>query len=109
MGNGLERREQMTEIAVDTLLLKADIEKIQTGLQNINNEMNLMYEGVEVLDRMWDGPANEVFKIQFTNDKNKMQELCKQIQEYIDTLNNAKKEYEVCEAEVKGIIDSIVI
>ena len=97
------------EISINTSTLAVDIETLQQRLDEIRNDLDKMYSAVLVLDTMWDGPANAAFNTQFNKDKDDMTELCNTIQKIIDCMEYAKKEYNSCEAEVSGIIDSISI
>ena len=97
------------EISINTSTLSGDIDKLQQQLNIIRNDLSKMYQAVHTLDTMWDGPANAAFNMQFNKDKNDMTELCNTVQRIIDCMEYAKKEYNSCEGEVSGIIDSIAI
>lgn len=97
----------MQEIEVDTITLAADIETLQQNLNFIVKSVESSYGAVKALDTMWDGPANEMFNLQFTKDSKEMQELCKNIQEIINGLIYAKEQYNSCENSISGIIGSI--
>ena len=97
------------EISINTSTLSGDIDKLQQQLNIIRNDLSKMYQAVHTLDTMWYGPANAAFNMQFNKDKNDMTELCNTVQRIIDCMEYAKKEYNSCEGEVSGIIDSIAI
>ncbi len=97
------------EIGVNTETLRSQVESLRTEIGQAESEMNQMYDAVQELDGMWDGPANEAFKTQFMNDKEFMEELCKTVREIIDSMDNARTEYESCENTVRQLIGDIRI
>lgn len=97
------------EIAIKTESLASDITLMQSRLNAIKNDMGKMFEAVAILDRMWEGPANQVFVQQFTTDQQSMEQLCDVIQSIINCLTYAKDEYTKCENEVNSIVSSIRI
>ena len=97
----------MKEIGVNTSTLNSQADSIEKEVKAIRGDITRMYEAVQTLDSMWDGPASMAFKTQFNNDQQKMLELCDTIQSIVDSMKFAKKEYEDCENAVNGIIASI--
>lgn len=97
------------EIAVDTGILVSDIENLQEQLNLIKGDLDKMYDSVNLLDSMWDGPSNEAFVAHFRQDKEDMSSLCNTVQELINCLSFARQEYDRCENEVNGIVSSIPI
>ncbi|MBR3307993.1 MAG: hypothetical protein IKI75_12170 [Lachnospiraceae bacterium] len=97
------------EIAVNTVTLGGKVGDLNDDLNKLRGNIGKMYEAVEALDRMWDGPANDTFRAQFMNDKNDMDELFGEIQKVFDSMETAKKEYEICEGDVSQMIASIRI
>ncbi len=97
------------QIGVNTDTLRSQVENLRTEIGQAESEMAKMYEAVQELDGMWDGPANEAFKTQFLDDKEFMEELCKTVREIIGSMDNARTEYEVCESAVRQLIDEIRI
>ena len=97
------------EIEVNTNTLAADIEKLQNELNLVVSELNKMYDAVNLLDSMWDGPANDTFRAQFLQDRQEMQEICNELQKMNDCLVYAKNEYNTCENNINGIVTSIRI
>ena len=96
-------------IGVNTDTLRSQVESLRTEIGEAESQMNKMYAAVQELDGMWDGPANEGFKAQFMDDKEFMEELCKTVREIIDSMDNARTEYESCESAVRQLIDEIRI
>ena len=54
------------EIAVNTSTLASDTQDLQTQLDAVKRSMNQMYDAMQTLDAMWDGPANDAFRAQFS-------------------------------------------
>lgn len=105
----VEEEDMGQKIAVNTTVLSKDIEVLQQQLDVVKSDLNKMYNAVQVLNGMWDGPTNKVFNNQFTRDRKDMFELCNTIQKIINCMEYAKKEYDTCEANVYNIIASISI
>ncbi len=95
------------EIEIDTIALEKSIENAQTRLDSINSNIEKMYEAIRLLDTMWDGPANEIFKTQFLKDQVDFQDICKIIQQIINDMNYAKSTYNICDSQITEIINSI--
>lgn len=97
------------EIAVNTSTLASDIADLQDALVNARKQLQDMFEQVEELDAMWDGPANEEFRKQFVNDHENAQELCVTVESIIQCMQYAREQYDLCENDVNGIIAAINI
>lgn len=99
----------MNEIGVSTQTLNAQTDSIQRNLTLIREDIDKMYDAVRALDAMWDGPASEIFKIQFEQDRTAMGQLCDTIQSIVDSMRYAKGEYDTCESSIDFFISSIRI
>ena len=97
------------EIAIDTSALATDIQDLQSQLDIIKKDMDKMFDAMNTLDIMWDGPANDAFRAQFSQDHTDMGELCETIQKIINCMTYAKDEYNACERDVNGIVASIKV
>ena len=96
-----------TEIAVNTTTLGSKVVDLNEDLARVRSKIDKMYEAVTALDRMWDGRANAVFNQQFATDKSDFEALCTELKKVFESMETAKKEYELCEADVSQIIASI--
>ena len=96
--------ELVKTIEIDTKVLQTDIEAMKTQLNAIKKDMNKMYEAVQTLDRMWNGPSNDAFNQQFLIDKSDMDDLCTTIQNIIKCMEFARKEYNNCDNQVNSIV-----
>lgn len=99
----------MTEITIDTAVLAGDIEELRNALSEVRRQLEEMFEQVAELDTMWDGPANQEFNRQFSNDYENSRELCDTVESVIQCMQYAKEQYNICENEVNGIVASINI
>lgn len=95
------------ETNVDTM--EQDIKDMRDVLQQIQQNMNGMFDAVTELDSTWSGPANEAFKRQFLTDKKVFEEICTAVENVIESMENAKYLYRKCEAEIEQEIARISI
>lgn len=96
-------------IEVDTQQLERDKETVKERLMQVEQSLKRVYELVEELDAMWDGPANLAFRQQFANDRESFEEMCREVKNLIESLAYAKMEYEKCENQVKAAVAAIRI
>lgn len=82
---------------------------MQQELDAVRQMKKQMYNSLEGLDGMWQGSAHDAFKIQYSNDNQIMTELCREIQEFIDCVNQSRKSYDECEQSVREQIARIQI
>jgi len=97
------------EIATNTDTMQSDIVELKESLARAVDQLKLMFEQVNELDSMWDGPANAEFVRQFAIDNDNCQELFKTINSIIGCMTAAKNQYIKCDNEVGDIIASISI
>lgn len=97
----------INEIEVNTSLMSADTEKLRTTVAQIQTNLGGMFESVNELDQMWDGPANEAFNRQFRMDHDTCRDLCKILLNLIESIEHARNEYDKCEAAIHSLINSI--
>ena len=96
-------------IEVNIQTLEQDIKDMEEALKLVESDMTSMFESVNALDTMWDGPANAAFNRQFLADKQPFEALCEAVDGIIDSMDNAKNSYRKCEATVKEEINRIKI
>ncbi len=99
----------ITQIEVNTDRLNGDVSSLTSELNQIRNEMNSMFQSMQELDAMWDGPASEAFKVQFQSDYDAMNDLCKILQNMINCMENASSEYVRGENMIHAIVNAIRI
>ena len=96
-------------IEVDTVQLERDRGTLVEQLGEMRKILSRVYEQMEELDGMWDGPANEMFRNQFNSDRQNFEAACQEVQSLIDSFANAKQEYEKCEDQVGAAVAVIRI
>ena len=95
------------EIEIETNTLATDIGELTNELEVARKYIQTMATDMTELDTMWDGPANQVFMMQFQNDVQYAEEICGMLQKLIECMEYAKKQYDSCESEVSSLIASI--
>jgi WXG100 family type VII secretion target len=98
-----------SQIEISMTTLDQDINSMSTLLNQIRTNMNGMFDSIQELDAMWDGPAHQAFAEQVTADKALMVTLCNTVQEIIESMENAKTSYRQCESAVADVVNQIEI
>lgn len=96
-------------IEIETQQLDADGQNMQSNLSSVQNEISRLFEEMQQLDAMWDGPAKLTFKNQMLNDFDEMNSICSNLLEFINNMKSASKEYKMCEKTVAELISAIRI
>lgn len=94
---------------VDTGILDQNIGDITQQLAKMRSIFAEMFDGINSLDAMWEGQAHDAFKTQYTKDNATCDSFCKAIDEYIECLSYAQKEYNDCESKVHAAVDAVRI
>lgn len=97
------------EIAVNTATLARDTAQLKTLLARLEKDKAKMVQEIQELNRMWQGPSNQVFNDQFKTDCTSLDNLCKTIREMIGAMENAKKEYDQCDNRVNALVSALKI
>lgn len=94
-------------IEIETERLQNDIQKMTEAVEDAEKQTGAMFDSMNELDSMWDGPANNAFRAQFQTDHASMEEMCKEVRELISCMEFARKSYDQCEDDVLGKIQSL--
>ncbi len=97
----------ITHLGIDTVQLVIDIREIESAVINADKQLTVFKNEMDKLNSMWKGKANTAFKNQISIDYNLMSELISDMRKLINSMENAKREYEECENAVKASIDNI--
>lgn len=97
------------EIAVNTDTLQSDINNMQMALNKVKQTADSMFQEINALSAMWEGPAHDAFMQQVAIDQQKMKDIQSVIGKLIDNTQYADKEYIACENEINAIINAIQI
>lgn len=99
----------MERITIETAALKTSVETMEGLLDAIKDELEGMYDAVQNLSTMWEGPAHDAFLGQFSEDRQQAASLCSTLQNFIGSMNFAGITYDNCEKTICEMIDSIRI
>lgn len=95
--------------AIDTGILARDIAELRSSLDNAKNQLEEMQGSIEALNSRWSGMAHDAFVEQFVKDYENTKEYLSTVNFLIESMQQAKERYDLCESDVNGIIDSIRI
>lgn len=96
-------------LRIDIDAMRSEASEIKSINNDIMNDFNQLFEELQMLDNMWDGPANEAFSLQVQQDKEFCCEFSKSIAECASHLEKALNEYGKCENEIFSYIRSLNI
>lgn len=96
-------------IEVTISSLNSDIDTLTSTLNSLKGHSVRMQEQIQALGGMWEGPAHEIFNVQFQSDYMALQDLYKNLEELIKCMEYAKSEYQKCEDSVSSAIAAIRI
>ncbi len=94
---------------VDTDILRKDISRLRQYLRAIEHIHAELRDKMTEVSSMWEGPAKEAFHQQFRDDCAELIEACKQINEVLESMDAAAKEYDSCDSRIKSIIGAIQV
>lgn len=97
------------ETAIDTGTLARDISELRNSLDNAKKQLDEMRDSIEALNGRWSGQAHDEFVVQFANDYETTKEHLATVDFLIESMQQARELYDLCENEVNGIIDAIRI
>lgn len=99
----------ITEIEMNTGNLQNDINELDRLLGQMSNQKQRLIRNVEEMNAMWTGQANSAFNNQFKVDMENFESMLQTLREMLESLRNAKKEYDSCEQRVASIIRGIAV
>lgn len=96
-------------IKIRTDLLEKDIYKLKEKVQLLASVKEGMYQCLDELNGMWDGPASIVFMTQTKIDKFRLERLIHSIEHFIECMEYANSQYIKCSEDIDSKIASIKI
>lgn len=87
----------MAEIKVTPQELRNKADSLRQYNANFRSAVESMNGYVTQLSGMWDGEAKEAFNKAFNDDKGKMEQFAKNIDNYVKALEETAKQYEEAE------------
>lgn len=97
----------ITEIEIDTEHLNKDVEALKNLLTQLRKNQTSMEQAMDQLNTMWQGPANQIFNIQFRADCESFANVCTTVEAMIQAMETARMDYEACEEQVSDLINAI--
>jgi len=97
----------MQRIEISTDILGNSIDEIISNIEGIINTIDHTYDGVCILNGMWEGPANQEFNLQFLSDYERLKEICSELNAYAGKLRVAKRMYEDAENRIGNVVSAI--
>ena len=94
---------------VDTDYLRKSNGELRQYLQTLIHAHDELCDQLLEVSGMWEGPAKDAFHLQFTNDCEEFSDLCRQLEEVFDSIENAATEYDMCDSRVRSVIDALKI
>lgn len=94
---------------VETGQVNSMVQSFKETLNQVSQNRERMYQALEALNGMWDGPAHDAFTVQYQSDNQEMQQLIKELQTVAENISKARAEYDTCEQNVKSEIAAIQI
>lgn len=95
------------EIKVDTERMKTDCDDLKESITALEKALEKMYEAVNSLDGMWDGPSNDAFKAAFNSDAKTMKGVVKRLSKLRDSIKFARSEYVKTIGKVNDLVNGI--
>ena len=96
-------------LAMDTDLLKQDMETFRSQMAEFRQEMEAMREEAGQITTIWEGAASRSFVGQMAQDYNRMEEICKEMEQYLHCMEEAHKSYINCENQIADTIAALRI
>ncbi len=97
------------KIEVSTRQIDSDVSSMKEYIGNVRTQMKQMFNEIEALNNMWEGPANDAFNEQFAKDYETLTTICNSIDDYIGCMTFASTEYVKCESAVGDAIAKITV
>jgi uncharacterized protein YukE len=106
-GKGENEMADVTNLEIETGRLQRDIESLKNDLSGMRRTGDDMMNSIHELSAMWEGPAKEVFLVQFQSDYEMLQSMEEAIGGLIKGLEYAREQYDKCENDVSSAIYAI--
>lgn len=94
----------MADLEVDIGSMKSLHSSVKDSVDDLEKQLQSMYQSVEELSATWEGPNHDVFTENFVKNVENMKELNKSLQAYAKALNKVRTLYGKCEEEVWQIV-----
>ena len=97
----------ISKIKVSTTELQSDARSVESSIKQLETEIGRLEQELNTINTMWEGPASETFFLVFQADIEELRNLIRDLQSFNTYENNAVSNYNRCESEVGGLVDSL--
>lgn len=94
-------------IALEYEYLQRDIARFEEALEKFTQDSKKIYEELDSLHGIWEGPAHEFYESQVKNDKAFIRSMATALRLYKEVLLQSEKIYRRREDSVRTIINQI--
>lgn len=98
----------MREIEVNTDTLQQQLTQFRDEAEQLKQVIGKLSQTVEELNPMWEGPSHTAFYQQYVADHEEFEDFLKMLMKIENHFEEANNKYNICEAEVGSIVDSII-
>jgi len=92
---------------VDTNQLRHNVSDMRESYQRLKSAQQDLQNRITMLAAMWKGKARDAVHTEFEKNQLAFQEISKQIDELLVSMDSAAREYDVCDTKVRSAIDQI--
>lgn len=97
------------KIRVNTVSLTRTREEVINKLEDINRQIETLYQELQALGGMWEGAAHQVYQNDFNSELRSLQNLCNDLKGIASYEGNAITEYNNCENKVASLVAGIKV
>lgn len=87
-----------------TAQMEAVATRVEEGISRYNQSISKLYQIGGELDAMWDGEANDKFRIKFESDRERFNALTKMLTTYVEVLRQTVATYVNAESEAVNVV-----
>ncbi len=91
-------------IKMDTSKLRKSCQEFESGLKELKKSLQEMKESVDRLNATWEGPSHDDFVKNYEKDYQQMEALNKGLEQYLEALWQAQRDYTACEEQVGELV-----
>ncbi len=94
-------------IEINTDQLNTDIKRLQNQLSQTRSHITRLKSQMDSMNSMWQGAANQTMQQRFRQDHDRMQNLCRMLEELIRVLESIRQAYDRCEGDVRDVVNAL--
>ncbi|MCD8076177.1 MAG: WXG100 family type VII secretion target [Lachnospiraceae bacterium] len=97
------------KLGINIDALKSDIGTLNSYRSNLQSRIEELSNSMNSLDSSWDGTAKQAYMTQYDADETTIRDILAALDEFIQTLEYARDEYQNCENAVNSAVKAIRI